>query len=170
MRPLVVLDVVGLTPGLLGKHTPHLLRLGESGFQATLGTVLPAVTCPAQSTLLTGLLPRDHGIVGNGWYFRDLAEIYFWRQSNHLVHGKKVWERGREKDRAFTCAQLFWWFNMHSSADWSVTPRPVYPADGRKISSTYTQPPELKEPLDRELGTFPLFDFWGPKAGIRSSE
>jgi predicted AlkP superfamily pyrophosphatase or phosphodiesterase len=169
MRPLLVLNVVGLTPALLGEATPRLARLAGSGFQAELGTVLPAVTCPAQSTILTGLLPKDHGIVGNGWYFRDLAEVWLWRQSNRLVEGKKVWEMGRERDRSFTCAKVFWWYNMYSSADWSLTPRPVYPADGRKISGLYSKPAALKEAIESELGPFPLFDFWGPRAGIRSS-
>ena len=170
MKPLLVLDIVGLTPGLLGEDTPNLLRLAQRGFQAELAPVLPAVTCSAQATILTGTLPREHGIVGNGWYFRDLSEIWFWRQSNRLVARKKVWEKGRERDPSFTCAKLFWWYNMYASADWTVTPRPVYPADGRKIPGIYTQPPELRELLERELGPFPLFQFWGPGASIRSSE
>ncbi|MBI4601470.1 MAG: alkaline phosphatase family protein [Planctomycetes bacterium] len=170
MKRLLVLDVVGLTPSLLGEDAPNLLRLAREGFQAQLGPVLPAVTCTAQSTMLTGLLPRGHGIVGNGWYFRDLSEVWLWRQSNRLVGGKKVWEAGRERDASFTCAKLFWWHNMYSSADWSVTPRPVYPADGRKIPGLYSHPAELKVALEREIGPFPFFNFWGPKAGIASSE
>ncbi len=169
MRPVVVIDVVGLTPSLLGPDTPHLKKLAAEGFQAELGTVLPAVTCSAQATLLTGLPPREHGIVGNGWYFRDQAEVWFWRQSNRLVRGEKVWERCRARKPGFTCAKLFWWFNMHSSADISVTPRPNYFADGRKSPGLYTQPPELRDELEGDLGEFPLFDFWGPRAGIRSS-
>ncbi len=143
MKPLLVLDVVGLTPRLLGDDTPNLKALAAEGFQAELGTVLPAVTCSVQSTFLTGLLPREHGIVGNGWYFRDLAEVWFWRQSNRLVEGKKVWEIGRERDPSFTCAKIFWWYNMYSTAEWSVTPRPIYPADGRKIPGLYSYPPSL---------------------------
>ena len=170
MKPLLVLDIVGLTPRLLGDDTPHLKALAAEGFHAELGTVLPAVTCPVQSTFLTGLLPREHGIVGNGWYFRDLSEVWFWRQSNRLVEGKKVWELGRERDPSFTCAKIFWWFNMYSTANWSVTPRPIYPADGRKIPGIYANPAELKRLLEDELGMFPLFQFWGPGAGIRSSE
>jgi len=169
MRQLVVIDVVGLTPRLVGPDTPHLAKLAGEGFQAELGTVLPAVTCSAQATMLTGLLPRDHGIVGNGWYFRDLAEVWFWRQSNRLVSGEKVWERCRRRKTGFTCAKLFWWYNMYSTADWTVTPRPAYPADGRKIPGIYTQPPELRDLLEAELGPFPLFQFWGPGAGLRSS-
>ncbi len=169
MRPVVVIDVVGLTPSLLGPDTPHLKKLAAEGFQAELGTVLPAVTCSAQATLLTGLPPREHGIVGNGWYFRDQAEVWLWRQSNRLVHGERVWERCRARKPGFTCAKLFWWFNMHSSADYSATPRPNYFADGRKSTGLYTQPPQLRNELENDLGAFPLFDFWGPRAGIRSS-
>ena len=103
--------------------------------------MLPAVTCTAQATFLTGTLPREHGIVGNGWYFRDLAQVMFWRQSNQLVPGEKVWETARRRDPACTCAKMFWWFNMYSTADWSVTPRPIYPADGRKIPDIYGSRP-----------------------------
>ena len=170
MRRLVVLDVVGLTGGLLGEHTPNLSALAKRGARRTLGTVLPAVTCSAQSTFLTGLMPRDHGVVGNGWYYRDLAEVMLWKQSNHLVAGEKVWDAARKLDPSFTCAQLFWWFNMYSAADVSVTPRPIYWADGLKLPDFYTQPKALHEELRARLGDFPLFDFWGPRAGIKSSE
>jgi predicted AlkP superfamily pyrophosphatase or phosphodiesterase len=122
-----------------------------------------------QSTFTTGLPPSGHGCVGNGWYYRDLAEIAFWRQSNHLVTGDKIWDDAKRRDPSFTCAKLFWWFNMHSTADFSVTPRPMYPADGRKLPDIYTQPPELRASLQEQLGQFPLFDFWGPRAGITSS-
>jgi predicted AlkP superfamily pyrophosphatase or phosphodiesterase len=172
MKPLLVMNVVGLTPGLL-RHTPRLAALGRAGFTAPLGTVLPAVTCSAQSTMLTGRLPREHGIVGNGWYFRDLAEVMFWRQSNRLVgcEQEKLWNAGRSRfGGGFSVATMFWWFNMHAAVEAAVTPRPVYPADGRKIPSIYTDPPGLKADLQGTLGRFPLFDFWGPRAGIRSSQ
>ena len=172
MKNLLVIDVVGLTPGLLA-YTPRLAALGRAGFTASLGTILPAVTCPAQATLLTGRLPRDHGIVANGWYWRDLAEVMFWKQNNGLVgcEEEKLWCAGKRRyGDSFTTAQMFWWFNMHAAVDVAVTPRPVYPADGRKLPSIYTQPAELKGDLESTLGKFPLFDFWGPRAGIRSSE
>ncbi len=169
MKSLLVINVVGLTPGLIGKDTPHLLALERAGFRADLEPVLPAVTCSAQSTLLTGRLPREHGIVGNGWYFKDLAQVWLWRQSNYLVNGARVWERGRERDPSFTCAKIFWWYNMYSTADWSITPRPAYYADGRKAADIYADPPALGRVLTRKLGRFPLFQFWGPGAGLRSS-
>lgn len=167
--PLVVLNIVGLTPALLGVRTPRLNALLRDGFLARLDGVFPAVTCTAQSSMLTGLPPSRHGIVANGWYFRELAEVWLWRQANQLVQGEKVWEAARAVLPGFTCAQLFWWFNMYASVDWSVTPRPLYPADGRKIPALYSQPASLQQALESKLGRFPFFDFWGPRAGLRSS-
>jgi predicted AlkP superfamily pyrophosphatase or phosphodiesterase len=169
MTPLVVVDVVGLSQELLGPDTPHLERLAARGALRPLETVTPAVTCSAQATFLTGRLPKEHGIVGNGWYFRDLAEVWFWRQSNRLIQSKQIWELGRERDPAFTSANLFWWYNMYCAADWSVTPRPMYPADGRKLPDVYSQPGELRSELQKAFGQFPLFRFWGPAADLSSS-
>ncbi len=169
MHATLVILVVGLTPALLGRHTPNLQRLAAEGGLRPLATVTPAVTCTVQSTLLTGLPPSGHGAVANGWYFRDQAEVWLWRQSNRLIAGEKVWEAAKRRDPGFTCAQMFWWYNMYSSADWSATPRPMYPADGRKIPDHYAWPPELHDELDARLGRFPLFKFWGPAADITSS-
>lgn len=169
MRPTVVLNVVGLTRALLGRDTPHLNALAADGVCVPMRAVTPAVTCSAQATILTGTLPRDHGVVGNGWYFRDLAQVMFWRQSNQLVQGEKVWDTARRRDPSCTCAKMFWWFNMYSTADWAVTPRPIYPADGRKILDIYSQPADLRARLVAEIGPFPFFNFWGPQADIRSS-
>ena len=169
MKQTLVILVVGLSPALVGEHTPHLARLAQRGGLRPLKAITPAVTCSAQSTLLTGLPPSEHGIVANGWYFRDLAEVWLWRQSNKLVTGEKIWEAGRARDASFTCAKMFWWYNMYSTADWSATPRPMYPADGRKIPDHYTFPAELHDELDSQFGQFPLFKFWGPMADISSS-
>ncbi|UJW33578.1 alkaline phosphatase family protein [Saccharothrix sp. AJ9571] len=168
MKPLVVLDVVGLTPKAL-RHMPRLSALANSGWQAELGTVLPAVTCSAQSTFLTGLTPAQHGIVGNGWYFRDLGEIFLWRQHNRLVHGEKLWETARAAHPGYTSANVCWWYAMGMTTDVTVTPRPIYHADGRKSPDAYVRPVELHDQLTGELGEFPLFQYWGPTASLTSS-
>ncbi|NNF42721.1 MAG: alkaline phosphatase family protein [Phycisphaerales bacterium] len=168
-HPTAVLNVVGLSSSLLGPDTPHLSALAQRHAMRTLAPVLPAVTCPVQSSMLTGLPVRDHGIVANGWYDRDRCEVQFWKQSNRLVHGEKVWETAKRRDPSVTCANMFWWFNMYSTADVSVTPRPMYPADGRKIPDVYTEPAGLRDELQARHGQFPLFKFWGPMASIDSS-
>jgi predicted AlkP superfamily pyrophosphatase or phosphodiesterase len=151
------------------KNMPRLTAVADRGFDAELGTILPAVTCSVQSTFLTGTLPRDHGIVGNGWYFRDLGEVLLWRQHNRLVAGEKVWETARRHRPGYRVANVCWWYAMGSTADTTVTPRPVYHADGRKSPDCWTWPPELHDELTARLGAFPLFQYWGPTAAIASS-
>lgn len=169
VTPLVVIDVVGLTHAMLGPDTPCLQQLAHEGFARPMSTVLPAVTCTAQSTILTGLTPSGHGVVANGWYFRDLSEVWFWRQCNRLVHGEKLYETAKRRDPHYTTAKMFWWYNMYAPVDWSLTPRPSYPADGRKLPDTYSEPEGLRDELQEKLGQFPLFKFWGPGADITST-
>jgi predicted AlkP superfamily pyrophosphatase or phosphodiesterase len=161
--------VVGLTPRHLGTLTPRLSALARAGAMAPLRTVTPAVTCSVQASFMTGLTPREHGIVGNGWLFRDQMEVMLWRQSNRLVGGEKIWEAGKRRDPAFTCANMFWWYNMASSHDFGATPRPIYKADGRKLPDCYTVPDGLRDRLTERLGPFPLFQFWGPATTIAST-
>jgi len=169
MQRLAVLNVVGLSRSLL-PHAPFIRTFAEKHGLQTFRPAFPAVTCTAQSSMLTGLPVAEHGIAANGWYDRESAEVRFWKQSNHLVRGEKVWERLRREIPGFTCAKLFWWYNMHSSADYTMTPRPLYPADGRKVFDIHTQPMGLREEVKAELGDFPFPAFWGPAAGIASSE
>ncbi|MEM1446434.1 MAG: nucleotide pyrophosphatase/phosphodiesterase family protein [Planctomycetota bacterium] len=172
IHPLAVLNVVGLSSSLL-PHAPNLRRLAEHGRTTRLQPVLPAVTCSVQSSMLTGLPVHEHGVVGNGWLNEPQQEIQFWKQSNRLVHGEKVWETARrlaeQHGERFTCANLFWWFNMASSVDVAVTPRPQYRANGRKVPDIWTHPAGERDTLQNELGQFPLFRFWGPGSDIASS-
>ena len=169
MTRTAVINVVGLSESLLGAHTPRINAFRAAGALSRIEPAFPAITCTAQSTYLTGLTPAQHGIVGNGWYNRELAEVQFWKQSNHIVAGEKIWESLRETNPGFTCAKMFWWYNMYSSADWSVTPRPMYPADGRKFFDIYAWPYSIREEIKQELGEFPFPAFWGPAAGVDSS-
>ena len=170
MKRTAVIDVVGLTRSLIGDDTPYIQSFAERTGVTVIEPPFPAVTCTAQSNFLTGETPDRHGIVGNGWYNRAYAEVHFWKQSDHLVSGPKIWDRLKALDASFTCAKMFWWFNMYSSVDFSATPRPMYPADGRKIFDIYTKPMEMREELKGDLGVFPFLNFWGPRAGIESSQ
>jgi len=170
MQRVAVINVVGLSKSLLGDAMPRLTKLAEQAGLQSFPPTFPAVTCTAQSSMLTGKGPSEHGIVANGWYDRESAEVRFWKQSNHLVHGPKVWDELREKVPGFTCAKLFWWYNMYSTADFSMTPRPLYPADGRKVFDIHTHPMGWREEVKAALGDFPFPSFWGPGAGIDCSK
>ncbi|MEM1085528.1 MAG: nucleotide pyrophosphatase/phosphodiesterase family protein [Verrucomicrobiota bacterium] len=169
MQRVAVINVVGLSSSLLDQGMPRLKAFADRAGCQSFPPAFPAVTCTAQSSMLTGSSPGEHGIVGNGWYDRESAEVRFWKQSNHLVRGRKVWDELRERHPDFTCAKLFWWYNMYSSADYSMTPRPLYPADGRKVFDIHTQPANWRQEVKADLGGFPFPSFWGPGAGIACS-
>jgi len=159
MKKTVVIDVVALSGRVIGEHTPFLNEWVNKGKRATINPVLPAVTCASQSVYVTGKHPAENGIVGNGWYFRETSEIRNWHQSNHLVQAEKVWDKAKRINPEFTCSNMFWWYNMYSTADYSVTPRPLYPSDGRKLPDIHSHPMDFRDRLQKELGQFPLFSF-----------
>jgi len=170
MQKTVVINIVGLSSSLIGEHTPFLKSYIEKRNLQTIEPMLPAVTTSVQSTYLTGKWPSEHGIVGNGWYDRMDNEVKFWKQSNKLVLAESIWDRAKREDPTFTVSQMFWWYNMYTGADYTATPRPNYLADGRKIPDCYTKPGELRDELQEKLGQFPLFQFWGAGANIKSSQ
>ena len=170
MRQTVVIDIVGLSTSLLKDESLFLTQWIKSKKVSKIKPLLPAVTCAVQSTYLTGKLPKDHGIVANGWYFKDEAEVKLWRQSNRLVQAPKIWDLAKEINPDFTCSNMFWWYNMYSNSDFNVTPRPQYRADGQKKPDCYSKPEGLRDRLQEKLGIFPLFNFWGPNTTIKSTK
>ncbi|MBX3473967.1 MAG: alkaline phosphatase family protein [Planctomycetes bacterium] len=168
MQPLLILNVVGLTPALL----PFAPRLSQLAARPMTG-VFPAVTMTAQASMLTGALPREHGVVGNSWYWRELGEVRNWLQANALLKPEPLYRTAarlaREQGKSFRCAKLFWWFNQGSGCDISATPKPHYGSDGSKEFDILTEPPELAAELRSQLGPFPFAAFWGPRAGLPSS-
>ncbi len=170
VQALAVLNIVGLSSRCFGASTPRLNAFRDRAGLQSFAPAFPAVTCTAQSHMLTGTDASGHGIVANGWLDRESAEVRFWKQSNRLVRGEKIWHLLQREIPGFTCANLFWWYNMATDADLAVTPRPLYLADGRKSFDIHTQPMALRETLKQDLGPFPFPSFWGPAAGIACSD
>jgi predicted AlkP superfamily pyrophosphatase or phosphodiesterase len=171
--PLVLINAVGLTPRLL-PLAPRLQALAKAGWATPLRETLPAVTCTAQATILTGASPEMHGVVANGWLFRDTNEVRFWQQSNRLIQSEPVYETARnraaKRERPFKSAKLFWWFNQGAAVDLSVTAKPHYALDGNKVFDIQSTPAGLADKLKKDLGPFPFHTFWGPAAGLRSTQ
>ena len=169
LQPLILINAVGLTRKLLA-FAPRLRQLAESGWVRSLDEVVPAVTCTSQASILTGRLPQEHGIVANGWLFRDTGEIRFWQQSNAVIQAEPLYVTARrlaiDRGLKFRAAKLFWWFNQGADVDLSVTPKPYYGADGNKAFGISGTPDGLCDRLEQSLGRFPFHTFWGPSAGL----
>src|SRR5262245_19371381 len=142
--PLILINAVGLTCRLL-EHAPRLKKLAGTGWMRSLREVTPAVTSTAQATLLTGAPPSKHGIVANGWLFRDTMEVRVWQQSNRLLEVEPFYAKLRRERPEFKCAKLFWWFNQGADVAINITPKPWYGADGNKVFGIAGAPDGLSD-------------------------
>jgi predicted AlkP superfamily pyrophosphatase or phosphodiesterase len=148
---------------------PNLLRLVAGGERATLVPSFPAVTCPVQANMTTGVLPREHGVVANGFYWRGKRVAEMWTAWNDCVERPQIWDLLRQRDPSITSAV---WFALNSKgcgADYICTPAPIHNPDGSESLWCYTKPELMYGELRDELGHFPLKHFWGPLAGIPST-
>ncbi len=170
MRPQFILNVAALSLQEIGEHTPHLKALAEQGTMSPLIVPDPALTSVSHATMLSGLSPQEHGIVANGWYDQDYAKVLNWNRSDRLVQGEKLWEASKALFPNSKSANLFWRFCTHAHCDFVLTERPTYFANGRKGADVYSPQEVEKQRLIDQYGPFPFFNFWGPKAGLKSSE
>jgi predicted AlkP superfamily pyrophosphatase or phosphodiesterase len=148
---------------------PNLSRLATGGSYARIVPSFPAVTCPVQANMMTGKLPREHGVVANGFYWRDQRRVEMWTSWNDCIERPQVWDLLHDQDRSITSAV---WFALHSKgcgADYICTPAPTHNADGTESMWCFTRPEPLYDELRGKMGDFPLKHFWGPLAGIQSS-
>jgi Type I phosphodiesterase / nucleotide pyrophosphatase len=159
-------------PGLRERDlatTPNVSRLVAGGDRATLVPSFPAVTCPVQANMTTGALPREHGVVGNGFYWREKHEVEMWTAWNDCLERPQIWDWLHERDPSITSAV---WFALNSKgcgADYICTPAPIHNPDGGESLWCYTKPELMYGELRDRLGHFPLKHFWGPLAGIPST-
>jgi predicted AlkP superfamily pyrophosphatase or phosphodiesterase len=166
--PFVLLSIPGLRQRDLASM-PHLHELTRIGDQATLRPSFPCLTCPVQANMTTGKLPDQHGVVANGFYWRDKQKVEMWTAWNDCILAPQIWDiLGQHDDRLKTAV----WFPLHSkgaNADLICTPAPVHNPDGSESLWCYTRPTELYGQLRDALGHFPLQHFWGPLANIKST-
>jgi hypothetical protein len=196
LKELILLSVPGLREQDVAVM-PNLRELTAGGEIADLTPSFPCVTCCVQANMTTGCLPARHGVVANGFYWRQRRTVEMWTSPSDCIERPQIWEvlaagglRGAVQSSAIRphpnplpegegteCIpanrlRSAVWFALHSKgcrADYICTPAPVHNPDGSESLWCYTRPAELYGTLRDRLGHFPLQHFWGPMADIRSS-
>ena len=134
-----------------------------------LAPVFPALTCTAQATLRTGLMPAAHGMVANGFFDPLLRRAAFWEQSCALVQGPRIWQTFR--DRGGTVGLTFFQQSLGEPVDLLFSPAPIHTHGGGMIMGCYGQPSGLEARLTAHAGgAFRLNRYWGPLASVKASE
>jgi predicted AlkP superfamily pyrophosphatase or phosphodiesterase len=170
-KHVILLNVVGLAPKHLDRPdlAPNLCALAKRGKAHRLRPSFPAVTCSMQATLLSGKPPSEHGIIANGYFDRETFEVKFWEQPAALVQAPRLWDLVKTADPSAKTAVLFWQNSMFINSDIVVTPRPLH-LDSGMVQWCYSKPAGYYEELAGEIGDFKLQQYWGPVAGLGSSE
>jgi len=166
---VILLSIPGLRREDLAAM-PNLRGMAESGEQAVLAPSFPCVTCPVQANMTTGRTPREHGVIANGFYYRERHEFEMWTAWNECIEAPQIWDI-LHRDRPGTTSAV--WFPLHSKgcgADYICTPAPKHNPDGTESLWCFTRPENLYEELLPQLDHFPLQHFWGPLANIFSSQ
>lgn len=157
-------------PGLREQDLEHMPRLSQLAMErATLVPSFPCVTWPVQANMLTGKLPQDHGVIANGFYWREQQQVEMWTAGNEVIQSPQIWDLLHQRAPALTSAAWFPMLSKRSGADYVCMPAPVHNPDGSESLWCYTKPEALYGELRDALGHFPLQHFWGPLASIPSS-
>lgn len=159
-KKLLIIQVASLSSRLDGWPGPELRAIQS---------VFPALTCTVQASFRTASPPREHGMIANGLFHRDLGRAMFWEQSARLVAGERIWKGFRE--RGGKVAMLFWQQSMGEDVDIVVSPAPIHKHHGGMIQDCYSRPEKLYETLCERVGRpFKLRHYWGPLASVKSGE
>jgi predicted AlkP superfamily pyrophosphatase or phosphodiesterase len=149
---------------------PHLRSLAADGDRIDLVPSFPCVTCPVQVNMTTGKLPRQHGVVANGFYWRDKQEVEMWTAWNKSIQAPQIWDTLKKHQPGTTSAVWFPLLSKGAGADLICTPAPIHNPDGSESLWCYTKPTEMYGTLRDKFGHFPLKHFWGPLANIQSTD
>ena len=165
---VIFLSVPGLRSQDLAQM-PNLTRLVAGGDRTALVPSFPAVTWPVQANLLTGKLPAEHGVIANGFYWREKQEVEMWTAWNDKITAPQIWDLLHQHDAGLTSAVWFPMLSKGAGADYICMPAPIHNPDGSESLWCYTKPVELYGKLRDAFGHFPLMNFWGPLANIKAT-
>jgi predicted AlkP superfamily pyrophosphatase or phosphodiesterase len=159
-EPVLVISIDGLQPADVieaerrGLEIPNLRRFVREGAYATgVVGVLPTVTYPSHTTLITGTAPARHGVIGNTTF--DPMQInqggWYWYASDIKV--PTLWEAARQAGRS--TASVHWPVTVGAAAiDWNLPQvwRTGHGDDAKLVAALST--PGLLPELEGTLGAY----------------
>lgn len=159
-EPVLLISIDGLQPADIieaekrGIEIPNLKRFITQGTYAQgVRGVLPSVTYPSHATLLTGVRPSRHGIIGNNSF--DPIQInqggWYWYASDIKV--PTLWDVAAKAN--LTTANVHWPVSVGASAvKWNIPQiwRTGHADDAKLMKSLAT--PGLIESLEADLGEY----------------
>ncbi|MCT2398267.1 ectonucleotide pyrophosphatase/phosphodiesterase [Novosphingobium mangrovi (ex Huang et al. 2023)] len=148
--PVILISIDGFRPDYLGRgSTPHLDALAADGVRAKgMRPSFPTKTFPNHYTLVTGLRPDHHGLVGNVMKDARMPGVTFETSNKPVANDPRWWDEAEPiwltaEKAGMRTASMFW----PGSA---VAIHGVHPRDWRAFDQTVTP----DERVDTVLGWF----------------
>ena len=169
MNKIIFLSIPGLRQQDL-ERMPNLVSLCGNGSRSKLRHSFPCVTWPSQANMLTGKLPHEHGVIANGFFWRETRKVEMWTAWNEVIQSPQIWDVMRDRNPELKSAAWFPMLSKGCGADFVCMPAPIHKPDGSEDLWCYTKPQEFYGELLQQLDHFPLQHFWGPLANIKSTQ
>lgn len=157
-EPVMLISIDGLRPADVieaakrGLNLPNLTRFVKEGAYASgVVGVLPTVTYPSHTTLLTGASPAKHGIVSNNTFDPTLINQggWFWYASD--IKLPTLWQAAEKA--GYKTASVHWPVSVGAkSVNWNLPQfwRTGHPDDAKLVSALST--PGLVAQLEADAG------------------
>ena len=166
---LLLLSIDGLMPSQvlqaesIGASVPNLRRMVEQGAYATgVRTVVPSLTYPAHTTLVTGTSPAVHGILGNIVFDPMGKNKDGWYWYAHAIRVPTLWSAARQS--LFVTANVCWPVSVGAHIDFNLVQfwRASLPEDEylyRELSTS-----DLLDEVQAAVGPLPYGEDYGERA------
>lgn len=146
---VILISIDGFRPDFYRNNewpTPNLKMLAANGVSADeVRTIFPSVTYPSHTTLITGVLPEEHGIYYNT-VIKDDGSPGGWVYDFAQIKARTLWQAAKEK--GLKTASVSWPISVDSPfidynipEFWSFTD----PLDRRQATSEHANPMGLFE-------------------------
>ena len=157
---LLLVSVDGLRPDYVtaadrhGLKIPALRRLLAEGAHAEgVQGVIPTVTYPSHTTMLTGVWPAKHGIFANTRFDPERAGERAWYWYAEDIRVPTLWEAAAKA--GWKTASVMWPVSVGARVDWNI---PEFwhlggPGDAKLLRLVST--PGLLVEMEKDLGDFP---------------
>jgi len=163
-KHLVMVSIDGLSPDIylndrdLGIEVPNLKSIMRGGVYAEgMRGVVPTVTYPSHTTMVTGVLPATHGIIRN--HKRDGTPYYYARD----IRVATLWDVAREA--GLNTALITWPATIGANVEWLIPENLSIRVDDLRELIRADATPGLFEQLEGDRGPVKLPSFDNPEAG-----
>jgi len=148
IKHVIVVTIDGFRPDFYldsSWHTPHLKQLMHDGTYAYgVNSVLPSITYPSHTTIVTGVQPAKHGVYYNNMFNPSGKSEPYWYDTS--IHAPTLWSALHKQGRKV--AALLWPVSAGAPVDYNI---PDIGSLGDSVRNAYSKPAGFVDELKQNI-------------------